>query len=166
MHRHHFTDKGPYSQSYDFASSHVQMWELDYKEGWVLKNWCFWTVVLEKTPECPLGSKDTKPVNSKGNQYWIFIGRIDSEAEDPILWLCDMNSWLFVKDSDAGKDWGQEKGGDRGWDGWMASLTQWIWVWVDSRRYWRMGKSGVLQSMASQRVGHDWETEQLCTEVK
>ena len=84
--RHHFADKGPYSQSYGFSSSHVQMWELDQKEGWVPKNWCFLTVVLEKTLESPLGNKEIKPVNPKGNQPWIFIGRTDAKAEAPILW--------------------------------------------------------------------------------
>ena len=142
------------------------MWEFDHIEGWVLKNWCFLTVVLEKTPECPLGSKDTKPVNSKGNQPWIFIGRIDAEAEDPILWPPDVKSWLIGKDSDAGKDWGQEKKtGDRGWDGWMASMTWWTWVWVNSGSWWWTERPGMLQFMGSQRVGHDWATELNWTEL-
>ena len=128
--RDHFANKGPYSQSYGFSSSHVQMWELDQKEGWVPKNWCFLTVVLEKTLESPLGNKEIKPVNIKGNQPWIFI---DSEAEAPILWLPDAKSWLIGTDTDAGKGLGAEgEGDDRGWDGWMASLTQWTWVWVNS----------------------------------
>ena len=109
--RHHFTDKGPGSQSYGFSSSHVQMWELNHKEGWVLKNWCFWTVVLEKTRESPLDSKEIKPVNPKGIQPWIFIGRTDAEAEAPILWPSDGKSWLIGKDPDTGKDWGQEEKG-------------------------------------------------------
>jgi len=110
---HHFANKGPYSQSYGFSSSHVWMWVLDYKESWVPKNWCFWTVVLEKTLESPLDSKEIKPVNPKGNQSWIFIGRndADAEAEAPILWPSDVKSWLIGKDSDAGKDWGQEEKG-------------------------------------------------------
>ena len=92
-----------------FSSSHVWMWELDHKEGWVPKNWCFWTVVLEKTLESPLDCKEIKPVHPKGNQSWIFIGRTDSEA--PILWPPDVKSWLTGKDPDAKKDWGQEKKG-------------------------------------------------------
>ena len=107
--RYHFGDKGPYSQSYGFSSCYVWMWELDHKEGWVLKNWCFWTVVLEKTLESPLDSKEIKPVNPKGNQSWIFIGRTDAEAETLILWSPDVKKWLTGKDPDAGKDWGQEE---------------------------------------------------------
>ena len=103
-HRHHFADKGPYSQSYGFSSSHVWMWNLDSKEGWALKNWCFWIVVLENTLESPLDSKEIKPVNSKGNQPWIFTGRTDAEAEAPILWPPDMKNWLIGKDLDPGKD--------------------------------------------------------------
>ena len=89
------TDKGPSSQSYSFSSSHVWMWELDRKESWVLKNWCFWTVVLEKTLESPLDSKEIKPVNPKGNQSWIFIGRTDAGAEAPMLWPLDVKNWCF-----------------------------------------------------------------------
>ena len=107
--RHHFANQDPYIQSYGFSSSHVWMWELDYKESWVLKNSCFWTVVLEKTLESPLDCK-IKPVNPKGNQSLIFIGRTDAEAEIPILWPPDVKNWLIGKDSDAGKDWRQEKG--------------------------------------------------------
>ena len=105
---HHFANKGPSSQSYGFSCSHVWMWELDYKEIWVLENWCFWTVVLEKTLQSPLDYKELKSVNPKGNQFLTFIGRTDAEA--PILWLPDVKSWLIGKDLDAGKDWEQEKG--------------------------------------------------------
>ena len=105
---HHFADKGLYSQSYGFSSSHIQMWELDNKKGWDLKNWCLWTVVLERTPESPLDSKEIKPVNPKGNQCWIFNGRTDAEAKTPILWPPDARSQLKEKDSDAGKDWRPE----------------------------------------------------------
>ena len=105
--RYRFVDKGPYSQSYDFSTSHVWMWELDHKQGWVLKNWYFWIVVLEKTLESPLDSREIKPVNPKGNQPWIFIGRTDVEAL--IIWPPDAKSWLTGKDLDAGKDWGQEE---------------------------------------------------------
>ena len=102
------TFQGPDSQSYGFSSSHVWMWELDHKEGWVLKNWCFWIVMLEKTPECPLDCKEIKLVNPKGNKPWIFIGRTEAEAETPILWPPEAKSWLIGKDPDAGKDWGKE----------------------------------------------------------
>ena len=105
--RHHFVNKGPYSQSYGFSSSHVCMWELDHKEGWAQKNWCFQTVVLEKTLESPLDCKEIKSVNPKGNQPWIFSGRTDAEAS--ILWPPDAKNWLISKDPDAGKDWGQEE---------------------------------------------------------
>ena len=103
-----FTDKGLYSPSSGFSSSHIWMWELDCKEGWLLKNWCFWTLVLENTLESPLDCKRIKPVNPKGNQPWVFIGMIDADA--PTLWPSDVKSWLLRKDSDAGKDWGQKKG--------------------------------------------------------
>ena len=134
------------------------MWELDYKESWVPKNWCFWTVVLEKTLETPLDCKEIQAVNPKGNQSWIFIGRTDAEA--PILWPLDVKNRLNGKDPDDGKDWRQEeKGTTRGWDDWMPSLTQSTWVWVSSGSCWWTGKPGVLQSMGLQRVGHDWATE-------
>ena len=108
--RHYFADKGPSSQSYGFSSSRVWMWELDHKESWVLKNWCFWTVVLEKTLESPLDCKEIQPVHPKGNQSWIFIGRTDAEAEAPMIWPPDARNWLR-KDPDAGKDWRQQKKG-------------------------------------------------------
>ena len=108
--RHLFANKGPYSQSYGFFSSHVQMWELDYKEGWAPKNWCF-RIVLEKTLESPLDCKEIQPVNPKGNQAWKFTGRTEADPEAPILWLPDAKSWLTGKDPDAGKDWGQRQTG-------------------------------------------------------
>ena len=112
------------SQSYGFSSSHVWMWELDYKESWVLKNWCFLIVVLEKTLEIPLDCKDIQPVHPKGNQSWIFIGRTDAEAEIPILWPPDVKNWLIGKGPDAGKDWGQKEKGMTedemvGWHHWL-----------------------------------------------
>ena len=107
--RHYFSYKSLYSQSYDFSSSYVWMWELNHKEGSVPKNRCFRNVVLEKTLESLLDSKEIKPVNPKGNQPWIFSGRTDAEAETPILWPPDAKSWLTGKDPDAGKDWGQEE---------------------------------------------------------
>ena len=103
------TCKGPSSQGYGFSSSHVWMWELDYKESWALKNWCFWTVVLEKTLESPLDYKEIQPVHSKGDQSWVFIGRTDIEAETPILWPPDAKNWLIGKDSHAWRDWRQEE---------------------------------------------------------
>ena len=143
------------------------MWELYCKESWAPKNWCFWTVVLEKTLESPLDFKEIQPVHPKGDQSWVFNGGTDVEAETPILWPPDAKCWLIWKDPDAGKDWGQEeKGMDRGWDGWMASLTQWTWVWVDSGSWWWTGRPGVLQFTGLQRVGHDWVTELNWTQNK
>jgi len=109
--RHYFANKGPSSQSYGFSSSQVWMWELAYKESWVPKNWCFWTVVLEKAFESPLDFKEILPVNPKGNQSWPFIGRTDAEAETPKFWPPDAKNWLIVKDPDAGKAWRQEEKG-------------------------------------------------------
>ena len=113
-----------YSQSYGFSSSHVQIWELDYKEDWTPKNWCFWIVVLERTLESPLDCKETKLINPKGNQSWIFIGRTDAEAEGLILWIPDAKNWLIRKDSGAGKDWRREEKGSTedemvGWHHWL-----------------------------------------------
>ena len=220
--RYHFANKGPCSQSYGFSSSHVQIWELEHKKGWALKNWWFWTVELEKTLESPLDSKEINPDNPKGNQHWIFIGRTNreaesesesrsvlsdslrpygctvqgilqarilewvafpicgvsaqprdqaqvspiagrffSEAEAPVFWTPDAKNRLIEKDSDAGKALkaGRE-GSSRLRDGWMASLTQWKWVWASSGRWWRTGKPGVLQSMVLQRVKHKSASEQ------
>ena len=136
------------------------MWELDHKEGWVQKNWCFWNVVLEKTLENPLDFKEIKLVNPKGNQPWIFIRRTDAEAEALILWPPDAKNWLIGKHPNAGKDWRQEEKGMTGWDCRMASLTQWIWVWASSRSWWWTGKPGVLQSVGLQRDWHNLVTEQ------
>ena len=118
-----------------------------------------WTVVLEKTLESPVDCKEIQLVHPKGNQSWIFIGRADAEAETPILWPLDVNSQLIGKDPDSGNDWRWEEGEGRGWDGWMISLTRWTWVWVSSRSWWWAGKPGVLQSVGSQRVRHDWVTK-------
>jgi len=117
-------NKGLSSQGYGFSSSHVRMWELDYKESWGPKNWCFWTVVLEKTLESPLDCKKIQLVNPKGDQSWVFIGRMNIEAETPILWPPDAKSWLIWKDPDAGKYWGQEENGMTedemvGWHHWL-----------------------------------------------
>ena len=147
--RHYLASKGLSSQSYDFSSSHVRMWELDHKEGWVPRNWWFWTVILEKTLESPLDCKDIKPISPKRNQSWIFIGRTDVEAETPILWPPDEKSRLIAKDLDAGKDWRQEEKGTKE-DGWLELLTQWTWIWANSKTSWRPGKTGVLQSIGLQ----------------
>ena len=109
--KHYFANKGPSSQSYGFSNSQVWMWELDYKESWVPKNWCFWTVVLEETLESPLDCKEIQPVHPKGDQSWVLIGRTDAEAETPILWPPNVKNWLIGKDPDAGKDWRQEEKG-------------------------------------------------------
>ena len=109
--RHYFVNKGPSSQGYGFSSGHVWMWELDYKECWAPKNWCFWTVVLEKTLESPLDCKEIQVVHPKGDQSWVFIGRTDAEAEPPILWPSHAKSWLIGKDPDAGKNWRRDKKG-------------------------------------------------------
>ena len=143
-----------YSQIYGFSSSHVWMWELDHKEGWAVKNWCFWTLVLEKTLESPLDCKEVKPVNPKGIQSWIFIGMTDAELKTLILWPRYARKCLLKR------PWCWERlktggvGNNRGWDGWMASLTRWTWVWANSRRWWWTGKPSMLQSMGSQRVWH------------
>ena len=102
--RHYFANKGPSSQGYGFSSGHVWMWEMDYKESWALKNWCFWTVVLEKTLESPLDCKEIQPVHPKGDQSWVFIGKTDVEAETPTFWPPDAKSWLIWKDTIGGKD--------------------------------------------------------------
>ena len=122
--RHYFANKGPFSQSYGFSCGHVWMWELDYKESWALKNWCFWTVVLEKTLESPLKSKEIQPVHPKGDQSWVFIGRTDVEAAAPILQPPDSKNRLIGKDPDAGKDWRWEEKGMtedemNGWHHWL-----------------------------------------------
>ena len=154
--RHHFADKGLYSQSYGLSCSHVWMWELDHKEGWALKDWCFWTVVLEKTLKSPLDIREIKPVNPKGNQPW----RTDVEAEAPILWPPDAKSWLIGKDPDGG-NWRQEEKGETEIEmvGWHHQFNG--QEWENSRRLWRTGKPVMLQSMGSQRVGQYWATEQL-----
>ena len=128
-----FANKGPSSQGYGFSSGQVWMWELDCEESWVPKNWCFWIVVLGKTLESTLESKG---VHSEGDQPWDFFGRNDAEAETPVLWPPHVKSWLI------GRLWCWEglgaggEGDHRGWDGWMASPTRWMWVWVNSGSWW------------------------------
>ena len=164
--RHYFASKGPSSQSCGFSSSHVWVWELDHKESWALKKWYFWTVVLDNTFESPLDCKEIQPVHPKGNQSWIFMGRTDAEAETPVLWPLDAKNWLHLK-----RPWCWERlkaggeGDDRGLDGWMASPTQWTWVWVNSGSWWWTGRPGVLQSTVLQRVGHYWVAELNWTEL-
>ena len=129
------------------------MWELD----WGPKNWCLWTVVLEKTLESPLDCKEIQPVHSEGDQSWVFFGRNDAETEIPILWPPHAKSWLIGKDSDAEEGLGAGGEGDgRGYDGWMASLTRWTWVWVNSGIWWWTGRPGMLQFMRSQKVMTEW----------
>ena len=158
--RHYFANKVLCSQSCGFSSGYVRMWELDNKKAWVLKNWCFWNVVLEKTLEIPLDSREIKSVNPKGNQPWIFIERTDAEAEVPIFWPPDTRNWLIKKHPDAWKDWRQEeKGKTKGWDGWMALPTRQTCIWANSGSWWWTGEPGMLQSMGSPRVRHNWVTE-------
>ena len=154
--RHHSAHKGPYSQSFGFFNSYVWMWELDYKESWVLKNWCFLSVVLEKTLKSLLDCKEIKSVHPKGNQPWIFIGRTDAEAEAPILWL-DSRSRLIGKDPDAGKDWGQKRRGQQRMrcvesitDSMDMNLNK-LQELVEDRGAWR--------AMGLQRVARDLATE-------
>ena len=159
--RYHFVHRGLYSQSYDCSSSHVQMWELNHKEGWALKSWCFWTVVLRRllprvswTAGRPSQSvlKKTNPEYLWKDWYWSWSSNtLAIFWEEPTHWK---RPWCWERLKAGGER------DDRGWDGWVASLTQWIWVWAGSRRLWRTGKPGMLQSIGSQRVGHNWATEQ------
>ena len=134
------------------------MWELDCEESWELKNWCFWTEVLEKTLESPLDCKEIQPVHSE-DQPWDFFGSNDAKAETPVLWPPHATSWLIGKDSDAEGLGAGGEGDNRGWDGWMASPTQRTWVCVNSGSWWWTGRPGVLKSMGLQRVGHNGATE-------
>jgi len=156
---HYFANKFPSSQSYGFSSSHVWMWELDCEESWAPKNWCFWTVVLEKTLESPLDSRDIQPVHPKKNQSWIFIGRTDAEVEMPILWPPDVKNWLTGKDPDAGKDLRQEEKGMTedemvGWHHWLNGHEE----LVMDREAWHTAIHGVAKSQTG------WVTELNWTE--
>ena len=161
--RYDFANKGLYSQSYEFSSSHVWMWELDHKEDWVLKNWYFRTVVLEKTLENPLDSKEIKSVNPKVNKPWLFTGRTDAEV--PILWSPDMKSWLIGKDPNAGKDCRQEEKGvtENEMVGWhhqlngLRALSK-LWEMVKDRAAWCAAAHGVAKS---QTRPSDWTTTRI-----
>ena len=157
--RHYFASKGPSSQGYGFSSSHVWTWELDYEESWAPKNWCFWTVVLEKTLESPLDCKEIQPVHPKGDQSWVFIGRTDAEAETPILWPPHVKSWLIGKDPDAGRDWGQEEKGttEDEMAGWHHLLDGHEFEWTPGVAD---GQGGLACCNSwGHRVRHDWVTE-------
>ena len=140
------------------------MWALDCEESWVLKNWCFWTVVLEKTLESPLVCKEIQPVHSAGDQPWYFSGRNDAKAEKTLAISCEeLTHWKRLW---CWEGWGAGgEGDDRGWDGWMASLTRWTWVWENYGSWGWTGRPGVLRFMGLQRVGHDWMTELNWTEL-
>ena len=151
-------NKGPYSQGCGLPSGHIWLWELDHKEGRTPKNWCLQIVVLKKIPESPLGSNEIKPVNLKRDQPWIFTDIHWSwNSSILVIWYEQMAHWKspwYWERSRAGEE------GIRGWDGWVASLLQWTWAWVNSRRWWGIERSGVLQSVGFQRAGHNWMTEQ------
>ena len=161
-----FVNKGPSSQGYGFSSGYVWMWKLDYKGcERAPKNWCFWTVVLEKTLKSPLDCKEIQPVHPKGDRSWVFIVRTDDEAETPILWPPDAKSWLIGKDPDAGKDWGQEEKGTT-----EDEMVGWHYQLNGHGFRWTLGVGdgqGGLACCSSwgHRVGHDWATELNWTEV-
>ena len=137
------------------------MWELDYKESWALKNWCFWTVVLEKTLESPLDCKEVQPVHPKGDQSWVFTGCWSWKSNTLATWHEELTHLKRPWCWEGLRAGGEED--DRGWDGWMASPTQWTWFWVNSGCWWWTGRPSVLRFTGSQRVGHNWATELNCS---
>ena len=157
--RHYFANKCPSSQSYGFSSSQVWMWELDYKASWEPKNWCFWTVVLEKTLESPLDSKEFQPIHPKeiSPEYSLDGLMLKLKLQYFPTWCKELTHWKRPGCWERLKAGGE--GEDRGWDGWMASPIRWIWVWVSSRSWWWAGRPDMLQSMGSQRVGRDLATK-------
>jgi len=167
MQRHYFANKGLFSQSYGFSGSHVWIWELDYKENWAPKNWCFWTVVLEKTLESPLDSKEIQPVHPKGNEWVLNIRWKDWcwswNSNTLATWCEELTHWKRPWCWERLKAGGE--GYEKGWDDWMASLTWWTCVWVNCGSWWWTGSPGVLQFMSSQIVGYDWVTELNWTEA-
>ena len=143
-----------YSLSCGFSSNHAWMWELDYKESWALKNWCLWTMVLEKTLESPLNCKEIKQISTECSLEGLVL-KLKLQYFGHLMW----RNGTLKKTLMLGKTEGRRRRGhDRGWDGWMASLTGWTWVWASSRSWWWSGKPGMLQSMGSQRVGYEWVT--------
>ena len=157
--RHYFANKGPFSQGYGFSSGHVWMWELDYEESWAPKNSCFWTVMLEKTLESPLDYNEIQPVHPKGDQSRVFIGRLMLKLKLQYFGHLMRRANSFEKSLMLGKIEDRMRRDDRRQDGWMASLTQWTWVLVNSRSWWWTGRPGVLQFMVSQIFRHNWATE-------
>jgi len=163
--RHYFVNKGPSSQGYGFSHDNVWMWELDYKEIWAPKNWCFWTVVFGKTLESPLDCREIQTVYPRGDQSWVFIGRTDFEAETPILWPPDEKSWLIWKDPDAGKDWEQEEK--------VMTEDEMVWWhhWLNEHGFgWTLGVGDGQGGMACwihgvAKFGHDWVNELNWTET-
>ena len=160
--RHYFANKGPSSQSFGFSSSHVWMWELGCEESWTPKNWCFWTVVLEKTLESSLDCKEIQSVQSilkeisPGCSLEGLMLKLKLQYFGHLMWRANsLEKTLML----AGGPEGRRKRDDRRWDGCMASPTQWTWVWVNSGSWWWTGRPGMLRFMGSQRVGHDWATE-------
>ena len=158
--RHYFVNKGPSSQGYGFSSSHVWMWELDCEESWAPKNWCFWTVVLERTLDSPLDCKEIHQSILKKISPGCSLEGLMLKLKLQYFGHLMQRADSFEKTLMLGKIEGAGgEGDDRRWDGWMASPTQWTWVWVGSGSLWWTGRPGMLQFMGSQRAGHDWGTE-------